>query len=128
MTKAKRGTDVAQAGSGHCAGHAAAAADGPGQVLRPVRGYASGKDDYLSRLKKIEGQVRGLQRMVEADKWCPDIVTQVSSATRALQEVAVGLLNDHLHHCVLGAANAPDGDPERLLDEVAGTIRQVVRL
>lgn len=101
---------------------------GPGRVLRPVRGYAHGKDDYLARLKKIEGQVPGLQRMVEADKWCPDVVTQVASATRALQGVAVGLLNDHLHHCVLGAARAPDGDPERLLDEVAGTIRQVVRL
>ncbi len=128
MTKTKRGTDAGHAGSAHCAGHAIPAPDGPGQALRPVRGYASGKDDYLSRLKKIEGQVRGLQRMVEADKWCPDIVTQVSSATRALQEVAVGLLNDHLRHCVLGAANAPNGDPERLLDEVAGTIRQVVRL
>ena len=95
---------------------------------RPVRGYASGKDDYLARLKKIEGQVRGLQRMIEGDKWCPDVVTQVASATRALQEVAVGLLNDHLHHCVLGAARSPDGDPERLLDEVASTIRQVTRL
>lgn len=100
----------------------------PDQALRPVRGYASGKDDYLARLKRIEGQVRGLQRMIEGDKWCPDVVTQVASATRALQEVAVGLLNDHLHHCVLGAARSPDGDPEHLLDEVASTIRQVTRL
>ena len=112
----------------HCAGEAPPAKGGPGKVLRPVRGYTSGKDDYLSRLKKIEGQVRGLQRMIEADKWCPDIVTQVASATRALQEVAVVLLNDHLHHCVLGAARSENGDPEVLLDEVAGTIRQVVRL
>ncbi len=109
-------------------GHHCGVPSSPGQVLRPVRGYASGKDDYLARLRKIEGQVRGLQRMIEADKWCPDVVTQVASATRALQEVAVGLLNDHLHHCVLGAALSPAGDPERLLDEVAGTIRQVVRL
>lgn len=128
MTRARRSTDATHTGEAHCAGHAPATPHSPGQVLRPVRGYASGKDDYLARLKKIEGQVRGLQRMVETDKWCPDIVTQVSSATRALQEVAVGLLSDHLHHCVLGAANAPHGDPERLLDEVAGTIRQVVRL
>jgi DNA-binding FrmR family transcriptional regulator len=100
----------------------------PDPALRPLRGYASGKDDYLARLKKIEGQVRGIQRMIEGDKWCPDVVTQVASATRALQEVAVGLLNDHLHHCVLGAARSPDGDPEHLLDEVASTIRQVTRL
>src|SRR5216683_235725 len=62
-----------------------------GAAPRPARGYASGKDDYLTRLRKIEGQVRGLQRMVEADTWCPDVLVQVASATRALQEVAVGL-------------------------------------
>ena len=100
----------------------------PAPPMRVVRGYASGKADYLARLKKIEGQVRGLQRMVEEDRWCPDVVTQVASATRALQEVAVGLLNDHLHHCVLGAARSPDGDADHLLDEVAGVIRQVTRL
>jgi CsoR family transcriptional regulator, copper-sensing transcriptional repressor len=98
----------------------------PGQ--RPARGYASGKDDYLSRLAKIEGQVRGLQRMVEADTWCPDVVVQVASATRALQEVAVGLLNDHLHHCVINAVRASDADGEASLTEVARTIRQVIRL
>jgi DNA-binding FrmR family transcriptional regulator len=95
---------------------------------RVVRGYASGKDDYLARLRKIEGQVRGLQRMIEDDRWCPDIVTQVGSATRALQEVAVGLLNDHLQHCVLAAAQASDTDGDARLAEVAATIRQVVRL
>lgn len=102
----------------------------PGDALaeRPVRGYASGKDDYLSRLRKIEGQVRGLQRMIEDDRWCPNIVTQVASATRALQEVAVGLLNDHLHHCVMAASRASDADGQAHLDEVAATIRLVVRL
>jgi len=95
---------------------------------RPVRGYASGKDDYLSRLRKIEGQVRGLQRMVEADTWCPDVVVQVASATRALQEVAVGLLNDHLHHCVVNAVRSSDAGGEECLAEVAATIRQVIRL
>jgi DNA-binding FrmR family transcriptional regulator len=94
---------------------------------RVVRGYASGKDDYLARLRKIEGQVRGLQRMIEDDRWCPDIVTQVGSATRALQEVAVGLLNDHLSHCVF-AAHASDTEGDARLAEVAATIRQVVRL
>ena len=95
---------------------------------RPARGYASGKDDYLSRLRKIEGQVRGLQKMVEADTWCPDVVVQVASVTRALQEVAVGLLNDHLHHCVLNGVRSSDAGGEECLAEVASTIRQVIRL
>ena len=97
---------------------------------RPVRGYASGKGDYLARLRRIEGQVRGLQKMIEDDRWCPDVVTQVASATRALQEVAVGLLNDHLRHCVMGAVGGAgaEGVAEARLDEVAATIRQVVRL
>ena len=98
----------------------------PGQ--RPARGYASGKADYLSRLRKIEGQVRGLQKMVEADTWCPDVVIQVASATRALQEVTVGLLNDHLHHCVVNAVRTSEADGQASLDEVASTIRQVIRL
>jgi DNA-binding FrmR family transcriptional regulator len=95
---------------------------------RPKRGYASGRDDYLVRLRKIEGQVRGLQRMIEEDRWCPDVVTQVASTTRALQEVAVGLLNDHLHHCVLAAARHSDSEAQAHLEEVAATVRQVVRL
>ena len=99
-----------------------------GGAERATRGYASGKADYLARLRKIEGQVRGLQRMVEGDRWCPDVVTQVASATRALQEVAVGLLNDHLHHCVTQAMASSPSDGEAHLDEVAATIRQVVRL
>ena len=95
---------------------------------RPVRGYASGKEDYLRRLRKIEGQVRGLQKMIEADTWCPDVVTQIASATRALQEVAVGLLNDHIAHCVTGAAASSAEEGEARLAEVAATIRQVIRL
>ncbi len=94
---------------------------------RATRGYASGKDDYLARLRKVEGQVRGLQRMIEDDRWCPDVVVQVASVTRALQEVAVGLLNDHLSHCVVGAARTPEGASAEL-SEVAATIRQVMRL
>ncbi|HVC41263.1 MAG TPA: metal-sensitive transcriptional regulator [Candidatus Saccharimonadales bacterium] len=99
-----------------------------GTVARVVRGYASGKDDYLARLRKIEGQVRGVQKMIEGDTWCPDVVVQVASATRALQEVAVGLLNDHLRHCVVGAARVSGDGADAHLDEVAATIRQVVRL
>src|SRR6266705_2663940 len=97
------------------------APDGSPSGARPgrrARGYASGKADYLSRLRKIEGQVRGLQKMVEADSWCPDVVVQVASATRALQEVAVGLLNDQLAHCVAGAARRSDAEAEAALAEV----------
>ena len=92
--------------TGTSAGLAAECSPPPrtGTTARSARGYASGKQDYLRRLRKIEGQVRGLQKMIDADTWCPDVVTQVASATRALQEVAVGLLNDHLHHCVRDAA------------------------
>ena len=103
-------------------------AEFPPRGPRPVRGYASGKDDYLRRLCKIEGQVRGLQKMIEADTWCPDVVTQVASVTRALQEVAVGLLSDHLCHCVSAAAADSPDERDARLGEVAATIRQVIRL
>jgi len=69
-----------------------------------VHGYTPGKDEYLKRLRRIEGHVRGLQKMVEDDKYCIDILTQVSAATKALQSVALGLLDDHLAHCVTEAA------------------------
>jgi DNA-binding FrmR family transcriptional regulator len=69
-----------------------------------VYGYTPSKDEYLKRLRRIEGQVRGLQKMIEDDKYCIDILTQVSAATRALQSVALGLLEDHLAHCVTEAA------------------------
>jgi CsoR family transcriptional regulator, copper-sensing transcriptional repressor len=69
-----------------------------------VHGYTPGKDEYLKRLRRIEGQLRGLQKMVEDDKYCIDILTQVSAATKALQSVALGLLDDHLAHCVTEAA------------------------
>jgi CsoR family transcriptional regulator, copper-sensing transcriptional repressor len=99
-----------------------------GSASRPARGYASGKDDYLARLRKIEGQIRGLQRMIGNDTWCPDVVIQVASATRGLQEVAAGLLNDHLRHCVTSAVRSSEAEGEAALAEVAGAIRQVIRL
>jgi DNA-binding FrmR family transcriptional regulator len=99
-----------------------------GATPRTARGYASGKQDYLRRLRKIEGQVRGLQKMIEADTWCPDVVTQVASATRALQEVAVGLVSDHLSHCVRQAVHSSPAEGDQALAEATGAIRQVVRL
>ena len=72
-----------------------------------MRGYYEGKDDVLARLRRIEGQVRGLQRMVDNDEYCIDILTQVTAATNALKKVAVGLLEDHIRHCV--AQGTEDG-------------------
>ena len=99
-----------------------------GASMRTARGYASGKEDYLRRLRKIEGRVRGLQKMIEADTWCPDVVTQVGAPVVGLQEVAVGLLNDHLRHCVHDAVANSETGADAALAEVAGAIRQVVRL
>jgi DNA-binding FrmR family transcriptional regulator len=80
-----------------------------GRAEDGVYGYTPDKEDYLKRLRRIEGQVRGLQKMIEDDKYCIDILTQVSAATKALQSVALGLLEDHLGHCVTQAV-AEGGD------------------
>ena len=69
-----------------------------------MRGYTMDKDDYLKRLRRIEGQVRGLQRMVEEDTYCIDVLTQLSAVTKALQSVGIGLLEQHVNHCVMDAA------------------------
>jgi DNA-binding FrmR family transcriptional regulator len=66
-----------------------------------MRGYYENKEDVLGRLRRIEGQVRGLQRMVEGDEYCIDILTQITAASKALKKVAVGLLDDHIRHCVM---------------------------
>ena len=71
-----------------------------------MRGYSMSREDYLRRLRRIEGQVRGLQRMVEQDDPCTEILTQIASVTKALQSVGLGLLDEHLRHCVLEAARA----------------------
>ena len=90
-------------------------------------GYTQDKDAYLRRLRRIEGQVRGLQKMVEEDKYCIDILTQVSAATRALQSVALGLMDDHLGHCVTEAA-AEGGDvAAEKVREASEAIARLVR-
>ncbi len=83
---------------------------------------------YLLRLRRIEGQVRGVQKMIEDDRWCPDVITQLAAVTRALQEVAAGLLNDHVRQCVLAAARDSVENGDDRMDEIAATIRQVIRL
>lgn len=94
----------------------------------PVGDGAAATADALTRLRKIEGQVQGLQRMIDAGRPCPDVVVQVGSATRALQEVAVGLLDHHLRRCVVDGGCATPDEAGRRLDELATVIRQVVRL
>jgi CsoR family transcriptional regulator, copper-sensing transcriptional repressor len=92
-----------------------------------MHGYTQNKDAYIKRLRRIEGQIRGLQRMVEDDKYCIDILTQVSAATRALQSVALGLLDEHLAHCVADAV-AEGGDAARVkVKEASDAIGRLVR-
>src|SRR3954467_10937902 len=90
-------------------------------------GYINRKDDYLKRLRRIEGQARGLQRMVEDEKYCIDILTQVSAMTKALQSVALGLLEEHLSHCVVHAAAAGGPGADEKVREAADAIARLVR-
>jgi DNA-binding FrmR family transcriptional regulator len=93
----------------------------------PTRGYISNKDAYLRRLRRIEGQARGLQGMVEGEQYCIDILTQVSAMTSALQAVALGLLEDHLAHCVLEAAQSGGPEAEARIKEASAAIARLVR-
>jgi DNA-binding FrmR family transcriptional regulator len=92
-----------------------------------AHGYIRDKDDYLKRLRRVEGQIRGLQRMVGDEAYCIDILTQVSAATRALETVALGLLDDHLAHCVVDAAREGGPDAEAKLKEASDAIARLVR-
>ena len=88
-------------------------------------GYSDDKDAVLKRLRRIEGQVRGLQRMVEEDTYCIDVLTQISAVNKALQAVALSLLDDHLGHCV--AAARDEGDLDDKLAEASAAIARLVR-
>ena len=90
-------------------------------------GYINRKDDYLKRLRRIEGQARGLQRMVEEEQYCIDILTQVSAMTKALQAVSIGLLEEHMHHCVVDAARAGDVEAREKVNEAVEAIARLVR-
>ncbi len=92
-----------------------------------MRGYTQEKDSYLKRLRRIEGQVRGLQRMVADDAYCIDVLTQVSAVTRALQAVALGLLEDHLGHCVTQAIEQGGPEAEAKVREAADAVARLVR-
>ena len=90
-------------------------------------GYISNQDDYPKRLRRIEGQARGLQRMVEEEKYCIDILTQVSAMTKALQAVSLGLLDEHLSHCVVDAVAAGGPEADAKLKEASDAIARLVR-
>jgi len=90
-------------------------------------GYISAKDDYLKRLRRIEGQARGLQRMVDDEQYCIDILTQVSAMTKALQAVSLGLLEDHLRHCVTDAVAEGGDAADAKIREASDAIARLVR-
>jgi len=101
--------------------------DGAVDLHSGPHGYISSKDDYLKRLRRIEGQARGLQGMVNDEKYCIDILTQVSAMTSALQSVALGLLNDHLSHCVVEAAVKGGDEADAKIKEASDAIARLVR-
>jgi DNA-binding FrmR family transcriptional regulator len=93
----------------------------------PPHGYTALKDSHLKRLRRIEGQVRGLQRMVQEDKYCIDILTQVSAATKALQSFSLELLEEHLEHCVVDAARKGGPEAQDKVREASDAIARLVR-
>ena len=92
-----------------------------------MAGYAGSKDDYLKRLRRIEGQVRGIHRMVEEETYCIDVLTQVAAVTKALQAVSLGLLEDHVGHCVVDAARESDVAAQVKVREAADAIARLIR-
>lgn len=90
----------------------------------PTRGYTATKDQLLTRLRRIEGQVRGVQNMVEEDRWCIDVITQISAIQAALDKVALGLLDGHARHCVMGAE---DGAQAERTEELMAAVGRLMR-
>ena len=93
----------------------------------PTHGYSLSKDDYLVRLRRIEGQVRGLQRLIDDDTYCIDVLTQISSVTKALQGVGVGLLDEHIRHCVRGAVQEDGAAGAAKIEEAVTAIERLLR-
>jgi CsoR family transcriptional regulator, copper-sensing transcriptional repressor len=95
-------------------------------MKQPTRGYTASKDQLLTRLKRIEGQVRGVAGMVEDDRYCIDVLTQISAVQAALDKVALGLMDDHARHCMQGLGGAPS-DPDAQVDELMGAMGRLMR-
>ena len=95
--------------------------------MTEAHGYTHRKDNHLKRLRRIEGQIRGLQRMVEQDQYCIDVLTQVSAATKALQSFSLELLEEHLAHCVVEAARKGGSEADEKVREASDAIARLVR-
>ncbi len=93
-----------------------------------MREYTLEKSDYLLRLRKIEGQVRGLQRLIDDDTYCIDVLTQIASVDAALKQVAIGLVDQHLRHCVVDAMTADTTEGDRRLREATDAVKRLVQL
>lgn len=96
-------------------------------AAKATHGYISDKDRYLARLKRIEGQARGIHRMIDEDIYCIDVLTQISALTSALENVALALLDDHLKHCVVGAAKAGGPEADEKIKEASEAITRRVK-
>jgi DNA-binding FrmR family transcriptional regulator len=90
------------------------------------RGYTASKQELLGRLARVEGQVRGVARMVEEDRYCIDVLTQVAAVRAALEQISLGLLDGHARHCMLGEGEAPE-DPKEQVQELMGAVGRLVR-
>ena len=102
----------------------------PDERAETTYGYHSNKDAYLKRLRRIEGQVRGIQRMINQDQYCIDILTQVSAINKALHAVSIGLLEEHIGHCLVGAAqaSAQTGDSSIVQEKITEATKAISRL
>jgi DNA-binding FrmR family transcriptional regulator len=97
--------------------------------MQPVvdRGYSLEKDQYRARLARIEGQVRGIQRMIDTDEYCIDVLTQIVAVTKALQHVGLGLLDQHLRHCVVTAAMSSSAEGDEKVHEAVQAVERLLR-
>jgi DNA-binding FrmR family transcriptional regulator len=91
-----------------------------------TRGYTASKDQLLKRLNRVEGQVRGVAKMVEEDRYCVDVITQISAVQAALDKIALGLLDGHTRHCLVGEGSGPT-EPDAQADELMGAVGRLMR-
>jgi DNA-binding FrmR family transcriptional regulator len=94
--------------------------------MTTTRGYTASKEQLLKRLSRVEGQVRGVAKMVEEDRYCIDVLTQISAARAALEQISLGLLDGHARHCMFGEGEAPE-DPNEQVEELMGAVGRLVR-
>lgn len=95
--------------------------------MASARGYSASKQQLLDRLARVEGQVRGISRMVEEDRYCIDVLTQVSAARAALERISLGLLDGHARHCMLGGEGEAPTDPDEQVEELMGAVGRMVK-